>query len=203
MPFRILLSLAITFAIEADQTFAQSPPERPKPPAVKNRDWIRIPLDAFVLHRLEAEGREPAPVAGREELLRRLTPVLAGRDATKQEIDAFVASRDKRAYEKEVDRLLESPGFAERFAEVARLKKKDHPSTARAAANLAWRKFFGRPLVSDDGSGHPDALEWLACELLDPTLINCCDLDRPLPEAWDIKHLAKAIVVSAVYRQTR
>jgi hypothetical protein len=44
------------------------------------------------------------------------------------------------------------------------------------------------------------ALEWFAAELLDPTLVNCCELDRPFPQAWDVKPLAKAIAVSAMFR---
>ena len=111
----VLASLGASFA------FAQNPPVRPKPPMIQDRDWIQIPLDAFVLSRLETAGLKPMPEASRPELLRRLTLSLAGRAATAAEIDAFVASRDKRAYEKEVDRLFDSSGLLARFAEVARL----------------------------------------------------------------------------------
>ncbi len=191
-----LLFLGTMVAFDSRQAFAQPAPVRPKLPAVKDREWIQIPLDAFVLHRLEAAGLKPAPETSREELLRRLTRTLVGRTATAAEIEAFVASKHKRAYEKEVDRLLESPGFNARFADVIRLMQKDEPHSARAAANRCWRTFFGRPLE------HADALEWLACELLDPSLVNCCDVDRPIPEAWDVKCLARAIAVSAIYRQS-
>ena len=198
MAWRIAMVLFISTATAfcSPQAIAQPAPVRPKPPAIKDRDWIQIPLDAFVLHQLEAAGLKPAPEATREELLRRLTLALAGRSATAAEIDAFVASKTKRAYEKEVDRLLESQGFNDRFGDAIRLLNKNDPRTARAVANRCWQTFFGRRL------DNAEALEWLACELLDPTLVNCCDVDRPIPEAWSVKHLARAIVVSAIYRQS-
>ena len=115
----IATCLAITGLADAQ------PPVRPKPPAVQDRAWIQIPLDAFILHRLEAEKLKPAPEASREEILERLTRAIAGRSATKAEIAAFVASTNKRAYEKELDRLLCEKDFDERFADVRRLVRKD------------------------------------------------------------------------------
>lgn len=188
---------AVVFAC-ASASFAQLP-VRPKTPAITHRDWIEIPLDTFFLHRLEVSGKEPPPRLPREAELQRLTQSLVGRNATSAELAAFVKSRDKRAYEKEIDRLLNAPEFEPRFVAVKKLLRKDDPASARRAANECWRIIVGELLVANEGTGPHDALEWLACEVIDPTLVNCCELDR-IPEAWDVKHLARAIVVSAAYR---
>ncbi|MBX7165433.1 MAG: DUF1553 domain-containing protein [Pirellulales bacterium] len=79
--------------------------------------WCRTPIDAFVAARLAAEHLEPAPEAGREALLRRLTFDLHGLPPSPAEIDAFVADRQPDAYERVVDRLLQSPRYGERWAQ--------------------------------------------------------------------------------------
>ena len=53
--------------------WAFRPPVRPEPPAVKNRNWVRNPIDAFIMAGLEVNGLSPAPEAGRTTLLRRLS----------------------------------------------------------------------------------------------------------------------------------
>jgi hypothetical protein len=92
-------------------------PERPAIPAVKNTSWVRNPIDAFVLERLEREGLGPSPEAGRETLLRRVSLDLTGLPPTIAEMDAFLNDKSRGAYEKAVDRLLASPRYGERMAE--------------------------------------------------------------------------------------
>jgi mono/diheme cytochrome c family protein len=92
------------------------PPLRPALPAVNNASWVRTPIDSFILQRLEREGLKPAPEAGRETLLRRVSFDLTGLPPTPAEIDAFVNDSSPRAYDKVVDRLLASPRFGERMA---------------------------------------------------------------------------------------
>jgi hypothetical protein len=92
------------------------PPRLPNPPAVNDSDWMRNPIDAFVLARLEQEGLAPSPEAQRVTLLRRVTLDLTGLPPTPAEIDGFLADRSPDAYEKAVDRLLGSPRFGERMA---------------------------------------------------------------------------------------
>ncbi len=87
-----------------------------KPPAVELEGWVRNPIDAFVLARLEAEGIAPAPEADRVTLLRRVTFDLTGLPPTREEVEAFLADDAPDAYEKVVDRLLASPRFGERMA---------------------------------------------------------------------------------------
>jgi uncharacterized protein DUF1553/uncharacterized protein DUF1549/cytochrome c len=78
--------------------------------------WIRNPLDEFVFARLEREGLKPSPGANRETLLRRLSLDLIGLPPTIEEIDAFLADPAPNAYEKQVERLLKSPHYGERWA---------------------------------------------------------------------------------------
>jgi hypothetical protein len=93
-----------------------TPPQRPPTPAVKNAAWVRSPIDAFVLARLEREGLAPSPEADRARLLRRVTLDLTGLPPTLAEIDSFLADRSAGAYEKVVNRLLASPRYGEHMA---------------------------------------------------------------------------------------
>lgn len=93
------------------------PVERPKLPLAKNRDWVRNPIDAFVLARLEHEGLAPSPEADRVTLIRRVSLDLTGLPPTPAEVDAFVSDTSPNAYEKVVERLLRSPRHGERMAQ--------------------------------------------------------------------------------------
>ncbi len=83
---------------------------------VRRQEWVRNPIDAFVLSKLEAAGIEPSPEADRTTLIRRLHADLTGLPPTPEEVDAFVNDSDPAAYEKLVDRLLASPHYGERMA---------------------------------------------------------------------------------------
>lgn len=91
-------------------------PQRPALPEVRQSAWIRNPIDAFILARLEAAGLQPAPEADRPTLIRRLSYDLTGLPPTPTEVAAFVNDAAPDAYEKLVDRLLASPRFGERWA---------------------------------------------------------------------------------------
>jgi hypothetical protein len=91
------------------------PPTRPDVPKVVDANWVRNSIDAFVLHRLESEGLKPSPEADRSTLLRRVTLDLTGLPPTLAELDAFLADKSPKAYEKVVDRLLASTAYAERM----------------------------------------------------------------------------------------
>jgi mono/diheme cytochrome c family protein len=92
------------------------PLKRPPVPTVRRMDWVRNPVDAFVLARLEAHGMTPAPEVDRRTLIRRLTFDLHGLPPTPEQIAAFLADRRPDAYERLVDRLLASPHHGERWA---------------------------------------------------------------------------------------
>lgn len=90
-------------------------PVRPKVPEVQNRDWVRTPIDNFVLARLEKEKLAPSPEAGKTTLLRRLSLDLIGLPPTIAEVDAFLSDGSAKAYDEPVERLLNSPHYGERW----------------------------------------------------------------------------------------
>ena len=96
--------------------WAFTAPVRPAVPSVKRAEWVRNPVDAFILARLEKEGLKPSPEADKATLIRRVTLDLTGLPPTPAEVDAFVADNSADAYEKVVERLLASPKFGERMA---------------------------------------------------------------------------------------
>jgi hypothetical protein len=91
-------------------------PQSPALPEVKDKKWARNPIDRFVLARLEREGLKPSPEASKATLLRRISLDVTGLPPTPAELDAFLADRSPEAYEKQVDRLLNSPRYGERMA---------------------------------------------------------------------------------------
>ena len=92
-------------------------PEKQTPPVIKNKNWpVRDPIDNFILAKLETENRSPSPEADKSLLLRRVSLDLTGLPPTLSEIDAFQADHSPNAYEKQVDRLLNSPHYGEKMA---------------------------------------------------------------------------------------
>jgi mono/diheme cytochrome c family protein len=91
-------------------------PRRPPLPTVGTRAWVKTPIDAFVLARLEKEGLSPSPEADKATLLRRLSLDLTGLPPTLQELDAFLTDTSPDAYTRQVERLLASPHYGERWA---------------------------------------------------------------------------------------
>ncbi|HEY2250861.1 MAG TPA: PSD1 and planctomycete cytochrome C domain-containing protein, partial [Planctomycetaceae bacterium] len=87
-----------------------------EPPGVKNADWPHSTVDRFILSKLESLGLAPASPADKRTLLRRVTFDLTGLPPTSAEIDAFLADDAPRAFERVVDRLLDSPHYGERWA---------------------------------------------------------------------------------------
>ena len=93
-------------------------PLKPAPATVRNPGWVRNPVDSFILARLEAEQLSPSSEADKITLLRRLSLDLIGLPPTLTELDAFVADSSPDAYERQVDRLLASPHFGERWGRL-------------------------------------------------------------------------------------
>lgn len=90
-------------------------PVRPAVPAVKNARWAGNPIDRFILARLEKEKLKPSPETDKITLLRRLSLDLIGLPPTIAEVDAFLADKSPDAYQKQVERLLASPHYGERW----------------------------------------------------------------------------------------
>jgi hypothetical protein len=94
-------------------------PPKPQPlPPVKHTNWVRQPLDQFVLARLEKESLVPSAEADKAALLRRVSLDLTGLPPTAEEQATFLADSSSNAYEKQVDRLLASPAYGERWASM-------------------------------------------------------------------------------------
>lgn len=103
--------------------WAYKPVEAPVVPEVSD-PWVRGPIDAYVLRKLEKEGLRPAAEASSPELLRRVSLDLIGMYPSDAVAKAFLTSNDSekkggdggRAYETLVDSLLASPHFGEKWA---------------------------------------------------------------------------------------
>jgi hypothetical protein len=96
--------------------WAYLPPRRPPVPKVQDRAWLRNPLDAFVLAKLEDGGIQPSPEADRATLIRRVSLDLIGLPPTPEEVDQFLTDTHPDVYERLVDRLLASPHYGEKWA---------------------------------------------------------------------------------------
>jgi hypothetical protein len=86
------------------------------PLAVKNAAWPRTAVDHFVLAKLDEAGLAPAAAADKRTLLRRVTFDLIGLPPSPDDIDSFLADDSPQAFERVVDRLLDSPHFGERWS---------------------------------------------------------------------------------------
>jgi cytochrome c553 len=95
--------------------WAFQPVKRPAIPSVKNKAWVKTPIDAFILSELEKQGLKPAPAADKRTLLRRASFDLTGLPPTPAEIDAFVNDKSPDAWDKVIERLLASPAYGERW----------------------------------------------------------------------------------------
>ncbi len=112
-------------------------------PAVNLSDWVRTPIDRFILARLEQSQLTPSPEADHATLLRRLSLDLTGLPPTLQDIEQFMNDRSTDAYERAVDRLLRSPHYGERLAvdwlDAARFADTNGYQVDRDRETSAWR----------------------------------------------------------------
>jgi len=92
------------------------PPEDIEVPSIEEKDWTQNAVDNFILEKLATENLEPAEESRKDLLLRRLSLDLTGLPPTPEEIRAFLEDNSENAYEKQVDRLLQSPHYGEKMA---------------------------------------------------------------------------------------
>ncbi len=114
------------------------PVSRPAPPNTRNRIWARNEVDRFILARLEREGWEPSPEAAKTTLIRRVSLDLTGLPPAPREVAEFLGDNRADAYERLVDRLLESPHYGERWA-------RQWLDLARYADSDGYEKDYVRP----------------------------------------------------------
>jgi hypothetical protein len=108
-----LLKKWIASGAEYQAHWSFIPPTRPTVPAVKDKSWVRNPIDNFVLAKLEAAGLKPAPEADRRTLARRLALDLTGLPPEPADVEAFVNDKSDTWYEKYVEKLLAAPQWGE------------------------------------------------------------------------------------------
>jgi len=84
-------------------------------PEVKHKEWVKNPIDAFVVAKLEGKGLSPAPPTSKRGLLRRLYAGLIGLPPTPEEMDRFLKDSSSSAYSAEIERLLDDPRYGERW----------------------------------------------------------------------------------------
>jgi mono/diheme cytochrome c family protein len=136
------------------QHWAYVKPLRPALPEVKDAAWPIDEIDRFVLARLENEGLHPSPPADRYALIRRVSLDLTGLPPTIEEADTFANDKSPDAYEKIVDRLLASPAYGERWAQVwldlARYADSQGFAPDEARTIWRWRDWLIRALNANE-----------------------------------------------------
>jgi mono/diheme cytochrome c family protein len=99
-----------------EKHWAFVPPERHMPPKVSRPDWVKNPIDAFILAGLDQAGLEPAPAADKRTLVRRAYFNVTGLPPSSEAIDAFLADDRPDAYGRLIDSLLASSHYGEHWA---------------------------------------------------------------------------------------
>jgi hypothetical protein len=200
-----VILLGIALAAPAADDYVVSPtttehwawqkPARSIQPTVQNAAWIRNPIDAFILARLEAAGLQPAPPASPAQLLRRVSFDLVGLPPTPDEIDSFCNDPAPNAWEKVIDRLLASPRYGERWGrhwlDLARFAESNgyefdevRPDAWRYRdyvirsfnADKPYDRFIREQLAGDElYPDDPDALIATGFNLLGPDMTDSSD----------------------------
>lgn len=120
-------------------------PVVPQPlPAIADADWPRGRIDAFILAAMEQQGLRPAPEADRSTLIRRLSFALTGLPPDPEQVRKFLTDDSPRAYERLVDRFLQSPQYGETWARMWLDKARYTDRTA------SWLEQHGQPHLYRD-----------------------------------------------------
>ncbi len=147
--------------------------KKPALPKVKNSSWVKNPIDKFVLSKLEQAKLTPAKAADKRTLIRRTTFDLTGLPPTLQEINDFLNDTSPQAFEKVVDRLLDSPHYGEHWArhwlDVARYAD-SNGLDENVAYGTAWKyRDYVVNALNNDKPYDQFLKEQLAGDLLEPT----------------------------------
>jgi mono/diheme cytochrome c family protein len=125
---------------KAREFWAFQPLKRVNPPPVKSTGWVKNPIDSFILAAAEAKGLTPNSPAEKRILIRRAYFDLIGLPPTPAEIDAFANDDSPQAFEKVVDRLLDSPHYGERWG-------RHWLDAARFAESHGFEQDYDRPFA--------------------------------------------------------
>ncbi|MEO1991425.1 MAG: PSD1 and planctomycete cytochrome C domain-containing protein [Pirellulales bacterium] len=170
-----------------EKHWAFIPPVRPNVPTILDHSWARNPIDHFVLAQLEAFGLQPSQEADRTTLIKRLSIDLTGLPPTPEEVDAFVTDPDPQAYERLVQRLLNSEHYGERMAlpwlDAARYADSNGFQQDGDTYQYVWRDWVVQAL-NDDMPFDTFTTQQLAGDLLpDATL------DQKIASAFNRNHM--------------
>ena len=154
-----LLQRWVAEGAKYDQHWAFKPPVRHSLPTLTRaqRSWAQNAVDHFVAAKQAEAGLTPSPEAGRATLLRRVSLDLTGLPPTPDQLAAFMADTGPQAYERAVDRLLQSPHYGERWGrhwlDAARYADSDGYSHDAARSIWPYRDWvieaFNRDLPFD------------------------------------------------------
>ena len=103
----------VTEGAEYQQHWAFLAPTRPTIPKVGDANWVKTPIDAFILAELKKQGLKPNAEADRRTLARRAAFDIIGLPPTPEEVEQFVKDSSPNAYENYLDRLFASPHYGE------------------------------------------------------------------------------------------
>jgi hypothetical protein len=127
---------------KAREHWSFRPVGKPATPAVRDAAWARTSIDRFILAKLEEKNLKPAAPAGKRELIRRAYFDLVGLPPTPEEVEKFVNDRSPGAFAAEIDRLLASPAYGERWGrhwlDVARYAEDQAHTFAVKPYTEAW-----------------------------------------------------------------
>src|SRR5579883_1266866 len=169
---------------------------KPPVPAPKDAAWVRNPIDAFILEKLEAKDLKPAPPADKITLLRRATLDLTGLVPTPEETQAFLSDDSPNAYEKVVDRLLASLRYGERWArhwlDLARYADSEGFKSDETRPNIwRYRDYVIRSLNQDKPYDRFVKEQIAGDELYpgDPDALIATGFNRHFPDESNAAHL--------------
>ena len=127
---------------EAREFWSFQPLKVVAPPAVSAEaaKWVRTPIDNFVVAKLSEKGLSPNPVVDRRTLIRRAYFDLIGLPPEPADIESFVNNPDPQAFEKVLDKLLDSPQYGERWGRY-------WLDVARFAESHGFEQDYDRPFA--------------------------------------------------------
>lgn len=145
------------------------PVKKVTPPDVRNQAWVRNPIDAFILSRLEKDSLSPSREASKETLIRRLSLDLIGLPPSPEEVEAFLLDNRPDAFEQLVERLLASPHHGERWGRIwlDAARYADSNGYTIDGPREIWRyRDWVIDALNQDMSFHQFTIEQLAGDLL-------------------------------------
>lgn len=184
------------FSAAQKRWWAFQPVAQPAAPAVQNRAWIRNPIDAFVLAKLEGAGLKPNPPADNVTLLRRASLDLTGLPPTPEEVRALVDDTRPGAFSRAVERLLASARYGERWArhwlDLARYADSEGFKADETRPNI-WRyRDYVIQSFNDDKPYDRFVREQIAGDELypdDPAALVATGFNRHFPDESNARNL--------------